>query len=84
MFDFNSFPFQLSGKTVAYICPKCKYKFDAPIEAVLEFEEDDELSLLKSFNHKLGVYLNPKSTDVTENETVSASGHFDHLPKFAP
>lgn len=44
MFDFNSFPFQLSGKTVAYICPKCKYKFDAPIEAVLEFEEDDELS----------------------------------------
>ncbi len=42
MFDFDSFPFKLSGKTVAYICPKCKYKFDAPIEAVLEFEQEDE------------------------------------------
>lgn len=42
MFDFNSFPFALSGKTVSYICPKCKYKFDAPIEAVLEFEQEDE------------------------------------------
>ena len=42
MFDFNLFPFALSGKTVAYICPKCKYKFDAPIEAVLEFEQEDE------------------------------------------
>ena len=31
-------------------------------------DEEDDLSLLKSFNHKLGVYLNPKSTDVTENE----------------
>ena len=41
MFDFNSFPFALSGKTVAYICPKCKYKFDALIEAVLEFEQED-------------------------------------------
>ena len=42
MFDFNSFPFQLSGKTVDYICPKWKYNFDAPIEAVLEFEQEDE------------------------------------------
>ena len=42
MFDFNSFPFALSGKTVDYICPKCKYKFEAPIEAVLEFEQEDE------------------------------------------
>ncbi len=42
MFDFDSFPFKLSGKTVSYICPKCKYKFDAPIEAVLEFEQEDE------------------------------------------
>ena len=33
-FDFNNFPMKLSGKTVIYICPKCKYKFDAPIEAV--------------------------------------------------
>ena len=42
MFDFDSFPIKLSGKTVDYICPKCKYKFDAPIEAVLEFEQEDE------------------------------------------
>ena len=42
MFDFDSFPFKLSGQTVTYICPKCKYKFDAPIEAVLEFEQEDE------------------------------------------
>ena len=42
MFDFNSFPFQLSGETVDYICPKCKHKFDAPIEAVLQFEQEDE------------------------------------------
>ena len=41
-FDFNSFPFKLSVKTVDYICPKCKLKFQAPIEAVLEFEEEDE------------------------------------------
>ena len=34
MFDFNSFPFKLSDKTVAYICPKCKYKFDTPIDYV--------------------------------------------------
>lgn len=30
--------------------------------------KDDELSLLKKFNHKLGVYLNPSDTDITENE----------------
>ena len=42
MFEFNDFPFQLSGKTVNYICPKCKYKFESPIESVLEFEEEDE------------------------------------------
>ena len=42
MFDFDSFPFKLSGKTVDYICPKCKYTFEAPIEAVHEFEQEDE------------------------------------------
>lgn len=42
MFDFDNFPVKLSGKTVNYICPKCKYKFEATIEAVLEFEQDDE------------------------------------------
>ena len=28
MFDFENFPIKLSGKTVKYICPKCKYKFE--------------------------------------------------------
>lgn len=42
MFDFNFFPFMLSGKTVDYICPKCKYIFEAPIEAVLQFDQEDE------------------------------------------
>ena len=42
LFNFNEFPFKLSGKTVDYICPNCKYKFQAPIEAVLQFEEEDE------------------------------------------
>ena len=40
-FDFSSFPIPLSGKVVIYICPKCKLKFEAPIEMVEEFEEDD-------------------------------------------
>ena len=42
MFDFESFPIKLSEKVINYICPECKYKFEAPIEAVLEFEEEDE------------------------------------------
>ena len=41
-FDFNSYPMKLSGKVVVYICPKCKHQFEAPIEAVLEFEQEDE------------------------------------------
>ena len=41
MFDFKAFSFKLSRKTVDYICPKCKFKFDAPIEAVLEFQQED-------------------------------------------
>lgn len=41
-FDFNSFPMKLSGKVVIYICPKCKEKFEAPIEAVEQFEQEDE------------------------------------------
>ncbi|MGM9834764.1 MAG: hypothetical protein ACI31M_03195 [Bacilli bacterium] len=41
-FDFNSFPMKLSKKTVIYICPKCKHKFEVPIEAVEEFETEDE------------------------------------------
>ena len=42
IFDFGSFPIKLSCITVDYICPKCKNKFKAPIEAVLEFEQEDE------------------------------------------
>ena len=41
-FDFNSIPIPLSGKVVEYICPKCKVEFEAPIEMVLEFEQEDE------------------------------------------
>lgn len=41
-FDFNSFPMELSDKIVIYICPKCKNKFEAPFEAVEEFEQEDE------------------------------------------
>lgn len=31
-------------------------------------EENDELSLLKKLNHKLGIYLSPKSVDISDNE----------------
>lgn len=31
-------------------------------------KNDEELSLLKKFNHKLGVYLSPSTTDISENE----------------
>lgn len=31
-------------------------------------KDDDDLTLLKKFNHKLGVYLNPSETNMTENE----------------
>ena len=41
-FDFSKWPMSLSGKVVVYICPKCKSKFETPIEAVLEFEQEDE------------------------------------------
>ena len=43
-FDFNSYPFPLSGNVVNYICTKCKCKFEAPIEAVEEFEQEDEFN----------------------------------------
>ena len=43
-FDFKSYPIPLSGRVGVYICPKCKHKFEAPIEAVLEFETEDELN----------------------------------------
>ena len=42
IFDFENFPIKLSGKVVDYICPKCKNKMQVPIEAVLEFEQEDE------------------------------------------
>ena len=52
-FDFNSYPFKLSGKTVNYICPKCKYKFQAPLEAVLEFEQEDAWNRITNFDSSL-------------------------------
>ena len=58
MFDFNSFPFKLSGKTVDYICPKCKYKFEAPIEAVLQFEQEDEWNDCRLLYHPIQFVLN--------------------------
>lgn len=42
-FDFKSWPIPLSGKVIIYICPKCKSKFEAPIEAVLKFEMEDQM-----------------------------------------
>ena len=50
MFDFENFPIKLSGKTVKYICPKCKYEFEAPIEAVLEFEAKRRMEWFTYFN----------------------------------
>lgn len=46
MFDFDSFPIPLSGEVVNYICPKCKHKFEVPIEAVHEFEQEDAWNVL--------------------------------------
>ena len=40
-FDFSTIPIPLSGKVVEYICPKCKVKFEAPLEMVEEFEQED-------------------------------------------
>ena len=46
IFIFNLFPIKLSGKVINYICPKCKYKFEAPIQEKHEFKEEDEWSRL--------------------------------------
>ena len=43
-FDFTTIPIPLSGKVVNYICTKCKQKFEAPIEAIHEFEQEDEFN----------------------------------------
>lgn len=43
-FDFSTIPIPLSGIIVEYICPKCKVEFEAPIEMVEEFEEEDMLN----------------------------------------
>ena len=31
-------------------------------------KEDDELTPLKKLNHKLGIYLSPNSTEISDNE----------------
>ena len=40
-FDFSTIPIPLNGNVVEYICPKCKVEFEAPIEMVEEFEQED-------------------------------------------
>ena len=57
-FDFKNYPLPLSDKVVVYICPKCKHKFEAPLEAVLEFEEEDELIIFLSLLFVLSVVIN--------------------------
>ena len=52
MFDFENFPIKLSE-----ICLKCKYEFEAPIEAVLEFEEDDEWNGLPILTPTIYYYM---------------------------
>ena len=37
-------------------------------------KEKNELSLLKSLNHKIGVYLSPNSTEISENEKKKKIG----------
>lgn len=36
--------------------------------------EDEDLTLLKKLNHKIGVYLSPKTTDITEDEKKKKIG----------
>ena len=50
-FNFDSQPMQLSRKIVMYICPKCKYKIEVPIEAAKEWEEEDILEQDKDEKH---------------------------------
>lgn len=38
-FDFKSWMVPLSGKIIMYICPKCKYTIEIPIEAAKEWDE---------------------------------------------
>ena len=37
-------------------------------------KKDDELTPLKKLNHKLGVYLSPKSVDITDDEKKKKIG----------
>lgn len=62
MFDFENFPIKLSGKTVKYICPKCKYEFEAPIEAVLELKKKTN-GMVYLFQHRHTQYV--PSVDMT-------------------
>ena len=72
MFDFDNFPIKLSGKTVNYICPKCKYKFEAPIEAVLEFDKRmNEKVYLFLFLHILSVKSVSMINVYTKEDTIT-------------
>lgn len=46
-------------------------------------QKKDELSSLKKLNHKLGVYLNPNTTDISENEKKRKIGVIITLIIFA-
>ena len=48
--------------------PKGFEKINKQKETLPKPKPKDDLSLLKRFNHKLGVYLSPSTTDITENE----------------
>ena len=63
-FDFSTIPIKLSGKVVNYICPKCKVKFEAPIEMVHEFEEEDMLNGLPASTPPYTICLNVNTINV--------------------
>ena len=80
MFVFENFPFQLNGKTVKYIRPKCKYKFEASIEAVLEFEQEDEWNGLPISTPPYTIYAKCKHNKCVPIDYKSKRG-FHHIYK---
>lgn len=70
-FDFNKFPIPLSGKIVMYICPKCKYKTEVPIEAVTEWEKEDILNHKDKSTPPYGVCIN---CDYNKTEPIDYVG----------
>ena len=56
-FNFDNWPMPLSGKIIMYICHKCKYKIEVPIEAVKEWEEDMWDVKINLFHHMVYVLI---------------------------